>query len=178
MAKKGRPESENPREKIIHIAVTEEKKEKLIKLVKKSNTTISEFIRQAIDDKIRRIENPNTYTSEMNLEVNYLERILEKQKSLEKRNELILERLDTYNQIVNTLTLLKPKVNNLYLKEKMEKIKDTLKVYGELKPNALIEKTNNIKNGIKIDKNDIKDILAYYNETFSITMKGGIKLNE
>lgn len=178
MAKKSRPESKIPRTKMIHIAINEAKKDKITELATKDNTTMSEFIRQAIDDKIRGIENPEMNTSGVNLDSNYLQKILEKQKLLEQKNELILERLDTYNQIINTLNILKPKVNNLYLKEKMEKVRTTIKAFGELKPTKLLEKVNSEKNGIKVEKNDIKDILAYYNDIFSISMKGGIKLNE
>ncbi len=173
MAKKGRKtKSETPRVKTIHINVTEAKKKKLMDLAKNSNTTISEFIRQAIDDKLRRIENPETYTSGANLNAEaFFEKILEKQKLLEQKNNVILKRLDTYSQIVNTLSILKPKVNGIYLKDKMEKVKNTLKAYEELKPKKLEELSG-------IDGNTIKDILAYYNKNFSITMKGGIKLNE
>ena len=169
--KKGRPKSKKPKDEMIHFAYTKEEKNKLEDFAKKSNTSISEFIRQAILDKIRRIENPDLYNPGINFNKEFLEKILKNQKLLDERNQLILERLDTYAQIVNTLKLLKPNINNQYLKEKMEKMRNVLKTYEELKPKKLEELTG-------FNGNTIKDILAYYDEIFSITMKGGIKLNE
>jgi len=169
--KRGRPESKNPKDEMVHFAYTREEKEKLENFAKNKNVSISEFIRLAIEEKIRRIENPELATTGIN-NTKILRELLKNQKLLDEKNSLIVERLDTYNQIINTLELLKPRVNNIYLKEKMEKMKTVLKAYnGELKPKKLEELTG-------FDGNTIKEILAYYNDIFTITINGGIKLNE
>ena len=91
------------RDKIRHIAFTESETSKISEYAKHYNMTSSEFIRQAINDKIRNIENPET--SKLDNKPDLFKEFITEQKELNERfdklENLITTRLTTINGIKN-----------------------------------------------------------------------------
>lgn len=142
------------RENMIHIAFSNSEKERIKDYAKESDTTISEFIRQAISDKILRIENPEMFS------VNNEERMREievNQKKQLELSELLLKRIEIVNGINETMKALKPLVNKQDMKEICDTIISMLKIHESIKIDKLILLTS-------FQRKDIYDCIAINNK--------------
>lgn len=113
-------------EALLHITITKNLKEKL-EAIKEDSTynTLSDFIREAIRDKIRRFEHP-----ELNRSSGDQSQILSKLNKQEKMIALLSEQIKTIKEIDKTSTSLKALTLNGLSKEliilKKEKIHNIL----------------------------------------------------
>jgi len=127
------PKAENNeiRDNVIHIAFTIEEKEQIRNYAKESNTTISEFIRQSVFDKILRIENPSKFGNVSSFEDQFKE-IKELQLKQIKLEELSFERIKNLNGVKESLKELAPLVNEQELKKHANTIISLLKTHKSL----------------------------------------------
>jgi len=124
-------DSNEIRNKIVHIAFTESEKEKYKKYAKESNETLSNFIRLAIEDKVRIIENPEKY-QDISYSEETLREIKETQKKqLELQQELI-SRINDMKVLKDTFNALKPLVNSEEIKKYCQKLVSALKLYKQV----------------------------------------------
>lgn len=120
------------RDKIRSLAFTEAELKEIKKYAKYFNMTQSEFIRQAIFDKIRRIENPNDFSAVNNPEV--MKQLLANQELIIQEQKLVKEKLKTVNGIKEGYKSLKSLMSegivkeNLYLKA--DKLADLMKAHN------------------------------------------------
>lgn len=126
------------RNKTIHIAFSEREINEIDKHCMHGTlkiTTRTEFIRQAIFDKIRNIENPevNTINNPKNYVqvIDFLKDITKKLEHQEKVNRIIEQKLTTINGIKNGYKSLKELISDKTIKEnlklKTEKIQSVMK---------------------------------------------------
>lgn len=132
-------------ESLIHITLTNTLKAKLKEMKKTTSfSTISDFVREAIREKIRKIENPSLNQNNSNISSEYLQ-IIKRLDNVEKLNKLLLEKIKTIGKIENTTTSLKALTLNGLAKEnielKTEKIYNVLLEHGELNIKAIKDKT-------------------------------------
>ena len=132
------------RDKIKHIAFTESETKKIKKHSNYYNMTDSEFIRQAINDKILRIEKPESFNGLGNKDV---EKILKNQELLLKEQKLMKTKLVMVNGLKNSYKSLSNLISDGTVKEnfklKMDKIKDVMKAYNKpFTPKELASLTN------------------------------------
>lgn len=127
-------------EALLHITITKKLKEKL-EAIKEDSTynTLSDFIREAIRDKIRRMENPELSRSTVQSEV------LSKLNKQEKLINLLLEKIKTIKEIDTTSTSLKALTLNGLSKELIDLKKD--KIHSVLKTKELSVKEIKLKTG-------------------------------
>lgn len=164
-------EEKEIRDKMVHIAFTKSEKEEIKKYAE--NMTSSEFIRQAIRDKIMRIENPELFQERISsdLDNKQLTKLLEMTNESSEKINLILEKFDTIVQIENTLKVLGSMVERPVIEQKQKVIIELLKTHDSLKPKKLMELSG-------FSKEEIYDIISNSN-IFSIDIKtGGVKLND
>lgn len=168
-------EKKDKRTNLVHIAFSENEL-KLIDQYKEesSNTTRTDFIREAVNEKIRRIENPDLFIEKINVGIDneQLKEILGMATENKEKIDLLLNNVKIFNQIQNTLNTLSSRINRPELKEKELKVIELLREYKELKPNKIMKlaKIENI--------NMVYDIISD-KEIFSINIKtGGIRLND
>jgi len=114
-----------------------------------------------------KIENPETFkkTIDMTYDKKMIKNIVQATENNSEKIDLIIDRLDTYNKIIDVFSLLKTKVNGMYLKDKEKKIIELLKE-KELKIEEMMENTN-------FEKNTIKDIIAKNSEIIKLNIKTG-----
>ena len=158
------------RDKFVHIAFTENELKEIDKYRKEFNTTRSNFIRNAIIEKIRRIKNPNIY-NEIGLgSINQklLEKLLRNQERQEKYSKIISKKVEVLDKILTNLALLREERKNLVKEEQI--IINLLKDHKKLKPLKLIELS-------KLPSNIVYDVISN-DKLFSITMNGELKLND
>ena len=132
------------RNKIVHIAFTEEEKEKIKDLVKSNNMTSSEFIRQSIQDKIRRIENVAIFNnSSMD------KALLEKIYKIQLETKKLLESNVSHGKVVNgNMKELAKRVNHQQVQLHRERVIDILKNHGSLRVEQISEYTSILDNNI------------------------------
>lgn len=148
------PQNENEkkvRDKIVHIAFTEDEKTEIKKFADVANTTSSEWIRQAIRDKIRRIEKPelNNQSSSTHISHELLlkisedtQKLLELQNEKENREEIHKNLLETSEAIQIEYKRLKDKGLMSNLSKERGIIKKLLKGHNSLTPKQIIDMTN------------------------------------
>ena len=132
------------RDKVKHIAFTESETKKIKKYSDYYNMTDSEFIRQAINDKILRIEKPESFNGLGNKEV---EKILKNQELLLKEQNLMKAKLTMVNGLKKSYKSLSSLMSEGTLKEnfklKTDKIKDVMKAYNKaFTPKELVSLTD------------------------------------
>jgi hypothetical protein len=132
------------RTEFIKFAVTKSEKENYIKYAKKvfnpSNFNLSEFVRLAIREKIRRIENPNVFQKKGNLNPEMIDRLRKNTDLLKDLKEKQLKDQKIYNELKETLQLI-ANFNNPPSKEERDQVINLFKAFGELNYKELIEKT-------------------------------------
>lgn len=131
------------RDKVKHIAFTESEVKKIKNYAKHYNMTSSEFIRQAINDKILRIEKPESFNGLGNKDV---EKILKNQELLLKEQKIMKTKLVMVNGLKNSYKSLSNLISDGTVKEnfklKMDKIKDVMKAYNKpFTPKELVSLT-------------------------------------
>jgi len=105
------------RKKIVHVAFAKDEKESIIRHAKSSKMTISEFIRQGVFDKIRRIENPDLFNQNSNqFNTDLLRRLLENVEDIAEQKKFESEQTE--------------------LSYKMEKLQNTIQAVFEDVPRA------------------------------------------
>lgn len=124
-------DSEEIRDKMVHIAFTATEKESYKQHAKDAGETLSNFIRLAIEDKIRVIENPNMYKdlSSSEEQLREIKKLQEKQIQMQ---ELLMERLKVVNGINETMEALKPFISKEEISEVCNTIISMLKVHKRL----------------------------------------------
>ena len=164
------PKAENNeiRDNVIHIAFTIEEKEQIRNYAKESNTTISEFIRQSVFDKILRIENPSKFGNVSSFEDQFKE-IKELQLKQIKLEELNLERIKNLNGIKESLIELKPLVNEKELKNNSQAIFSLLKFHKSLS-------LDKIEQLLNLDKTIIVQSVSLLSDKIDLTNTGEVIL--
>ena len=156
------------RDKTVHIAFTENELEEIDKYRKEFNTTRSNFIRNAITEKIRSIKNPNIYNGIGSINQELLEKLLRNQEKQENYSKIISKKVEILDKILANLTLLREERKNLVKEEQI--IIKLLKDHKKLKPLKIIELS-------KLPSNIVYDVISN-DKIFSITMNGELKLND
>lgn len=156
------------RDKMVHIAFTENELKEIDKYRKEFNTTRSNFIRNAITEKIRSIKNPNIYNGIGSINKEILEKLLRNQEKQENYSKIISKKVEILDKILVNLALLKEERKNLIKEEQI--IIKLLKDHEKLKPLKLIELS-------ELPSNIVYDVISN-DKLFSITMNGEIKLND
>ena len=154
------------RNKIVHIAFTENELKEIDKYRKEFNTTRSNFIRNAITEKIRRIKNPNIYNGIGSINKEVLDKLLRNQEKQENYSKIISKKLEILGQIRTNLSLLREERKNLVKEEQI--IIKLLKDHEKLKPLKIIELS-------KLPSNIIYDVISN-DKLFGMTMNGEVKL--
>jgi len=134
-----RKEPNEIRNRLVHIAFSEEEINKIDIFVEKALTTRTDFIRQAIFDKIRLIEHPELETGEQLSQA--------KLEEIEKNTRLMLELQQQYseqakivNEINKSLSLLQEYSLQERVDSEKENVFNILEVHGELTPGEILEK--------------------------------------
>ena len=150
-------------EALIHITITKILKGKL-EAIKESSTynTLSDFIREAIRDKIRRMENPELNRSTVQSEV------ITKLNKQEKLINLLSEQIKTIKEIDKTIPSLKALTLNGLSKELIDLKKD--KIHSILGSKQLSVKAIKEKTGFD---RIVTEILNSYSKEFKLNLDNG-----
>jgi len=160
---------EEIRRKIVHIAFTESEKKELKDFAKDSNMTISEFVRQAIFDKIAKIENHELFTPSGMLSQNdQFNEILDEIKTSNKQQKTMLEQLKILHSIEKRLEILRKIADTPNRKKNEQIIVKLLTEHGKLKPIKILELSN-------LKKEEMWETITNGN-LFQITMNGDVEL--
>lgn len=144
------------RDKMVHIAFTKGEKDKIKKYADDSDMTVSEFIRQATRDKIRKIDNPEqsnisnipAITPEILLKISKnTDKLLELQQEKKRDKEIISNLLETSEALQNEYHRLMEKGLMSELTEETKTIQNLLKGHKSLSPNQIVDMSN-----IELDK--------------------------
>lgn len=134
-------ENKEKRDKTVHIAFSKSELTNIDKYRKESNSTRSNFIRNAIYEKIRRIDNPNIFNNiglgPINQEL--LEKLINNQEKQEKLNKIIEQKLKVIDQIYANLSLLEKSKENGELARNEQIVIELLKEHKHLKPMKLMK---------------------------------------
>ena len=137
------------RNKMVHIAFTEGEKSKIQEYADNSDMTVSEFIRQATRDKIRKIDYPEqisnqpVITPEILLKISKnTDKLLELQQEKEREKEIIKNLLQTSDALQNEYHRLMEKGLMSELTEETKTIQNLLRGHKSLSPNQIIDMTN------------------------------------
>lgn len=134
-------ENKEKRDKVVHIAFSENELNNIDKYCKDSNSTRSNFIRNSIYEKIRRIDNPNIFNGiglgPINQEL--LEKLINNQEKQEKLNKIIEEKLNVIDQIYENLSILEKEKENGELARNEQIVIEILKEHKHLKPLKLMK---------------------------------------
>ena len=174
MEKKPKNNKKNYDYNYIQFTISDDLKEEVREIIEKIKmenikdlhyNTISDFAREAVKDKLRRIKNPEVFETRTLSEIDEkkLKQILENVTSNKEKIDLVLEKLDIITKIQDSLKILKELVNRPELKEKEDIIIEIIKEKGELRPKEISEYT-----GLKI--NEIYDILSN-DDIFELNLK-------
>ena len=149
------------RNKIVHIAFTQHEKEEIKDFAADSNMTASEFIRDAIREKIKRIKNPEImnqgsiqFNPEILLKISKdTQKLVELNEEKEKRENAINNILETSEAIQEEYKRLKEKGLMADLEKETMKIRKLLGGHKSLSPKQ-------ISDMIKIDSNKVAIIIT------------------
>lgn len=160
------------RNKTIHIAFSENEVSQIDKYCKHDKiklTSRTEFIRQAIFDKIRRIENPQAYNQiRKTFDIDQISEFLKEIKTSNDQQKEILKRLEIVDQIQNNFKVLKNMADQPEI-EKNEKLIIALLIeHKKLKPLKIMKES-------KLSSNKVYDVISNDN-VFSINMNGEVVL--
>lgn len=123
------------RDKVKHIAFTESETKNIKKYSDYYNMTDSEFIRQAINDKILRIEKPESFTTSSVSNQDFSNQMIKYQESILEELKLMKKKFNTINGIKKDYKSLSSLISEGTLKEnlklKTDKIKDVMKTHDK-----------------------------------------------
>ena len=149
------------RDKTFHVAFTEEEKDKVKNYAKDYSMTSSEFIRQAVFEKIRKIEHPELFTTQIPMNSEELQKIYKTQIEIKK---LVTNNVKHGETIQSNMKALRERVNGEQIKLYKQRILDILKQHGKLIPEEIEQYTD-----IEID--DILKTLAKLQETKKVKLE-------
>lgn len=171
MAKKNKKTFKDPkdiRDKLIHLAFSDNEIDKIDKYVEEANyPTRTEFIRQAISDKINRITNPELYMTKTTNN-GKISDFLEEVRVNNEQQKAILKKLRTLNEIQETLGVLKTLTKQPEIEKNKKMVIELLKKHKCLKPLKIMELT-------KLIPHDVYDVISDDN-LFIINIKGEVEL--
>jgi len=158
---------ENKRDKLIHLAFSQNELEDIDKHVKQANTSRTEFIRQAIQDKIMKINNPELFNV-VNSNTSDFSEFLREIKTSNKQQKIILEKLSIVKQIQDNFSLLKSmsKQPEIDLNEKI--IIKLIREHGPLKPLEIMDLGD-------LRSHKVYDVISN-DQVFSININGKVIL--
>lgn len=133
-------------------------------------TTISDFVRNAVEEKIRRLKNPEIIQSNNQIDPTIFKQILKQSKKVNSLNEKILERMRLFEEMKDDLKLIKKFSNTQDLADENEIIINLLKAHKSLSLKQIIEKTD-------FDKDTVTQIVSS-DERIKLNMNGRFELNE
>ena len=160
------------RSKTIHIAFSENEVSQIDKYCKHDKiklTSRTEFIRQALFDKIRRIENPEVYNQiSKSFDVDQIPEFLKEIKASNEQQKAILKRLIIVDQIQSNFKVLKDmgKQPEIEVNEKI--VIDLLTEHKKLKPLKIMKLSG-------LSSHKIYDVISNDN-VFSINITGEVVL--
>ncbi|MHA1488538.1 MAG: DUF6290 family protein [Promethearchaeota archaeon] len=130
------------RNKFIKFGVSADEKESFQKHAKESKMSVSEFIRQSIFEKIRRIENPERFSQSIS-QINplILESLSKDMKKQIELQELILKRQNQFDEITKTLELIQIYSKGRDLKHETDIIDNLFEAHKSLSQQQIMEKT-------------------------------------
>ncbi len=146
------------RNKIVHIAFTQHEKKEIKDFAEDSNMTSSEFIRDAIREKIKRIKNPeimNQGSFQINPELllkisKDTRKLVELNEEKEKRENAINNVLETSDAIQEEYNKLKEKGLMADLKKETMIIRKLLEGHKSLSPKQISDMTKIVSNKVAI----------------------------
>ncbi|MHA1874889.1 MAG: ribbon-helix-helix protein, CopG family [Promethearchaeota archaeon] len=159
---------QDKRNKLIHLAFSQNEITEIDKHVKQANTSRTEFIRQAIQDKIMKIENPELFNPASNVNTSDFSEFLKEIKTSNKQQKIILEKLSIVKQIQDNFTLLKTIAKEPEIMENEKIIIDILKEHGPLKPLKIMDLAD-------LRSHKVYDVISNEN-VFSININGKVIL--
>ena len=148
---------------IKHVAFTPSEVDKIKQYSDHYNMTDSEFIRQAINDKIMRIENPESFNKANNEELT--RQLLKNQELMLREQKLMKDKLSAVNNIRNGVKSISSLLSDGTLKEnldlKKEKLLNTMKGHNKAFTPKELESLTNI---------DVKTILLILSQSEEVKM--------
>lgn len=159
---------QDKRTKLIHLAFSPNELKEIDVNVKKANTSRTEFIRQAIQDKIMKIENPALFNSALNIDNSNFDEFLKEIKTSNKQQKIILEKLSIVKQIQDNFTLLKTIAKEPEILQNEKVIIDLIREKGPLKPLEIMDLAN-------LCSLEVYDVISNEN-VFSINLNGKVEL--
>ena len=122
-------DSRTSKKRPIQVYFSEDEKEAIKNhvesIVPKSN--LSQFIREAICEKMRKAEHPEVFNQCQNLNQFVLDVIVKKIKEMDRKQELILENTNIINSMKETLRAIKSHVNKDRILSELEIISNLFK---------------------------------------------------
>ena len=169
---KKRLDQKDIRNKTIHMAFSENQVSQIDKYCKQDKiklTSRTEFIRQAIFDKIRRIENPESYNHiSKKFDVDQISEFLKEIKSSNEQQKEILKRLIVVDKIQSNFKVLKEMAKQPELEENENLLINLLTEHKKLKPLKIVKLSG-------LSSHKIYDVISNDN-IFSINMNGEVVL--
>ena len=128
----------------IQVSLSKEEKDKIQKLAKEKHTTASNFCREAIFEYIRRIENPDMFNQQSNVQFNpiILEQLTQNTQKILELQKLTLERTGMFNEMNKTLDLIQQYSIKTDLKNEKYIVINLFKSHKSLTPKEIIDKTD------------------------------------
>ena len=153
MNKMNNKKDDKDKRSVFHVSISESEKLRVKEIADQSNMSISEFIRQAINDKINRIDNPeidNAISRDDSMILDYLRK---HDKKLTEMEKLLRQRMSNGKVIKNSLEEIKARVNHKKLEILKRRIVSTLEEHGSLRPKEIKEFTD-------IEVHDIYEVIS------------------
>ena len=162
------------RDKIRHVAFTESETNKISEYAKHYNMTSSEFIRQAINDKIRLIENPEPFNTFSNPD--FSDQIIKSQEFILEELKLMKQKFTTINGIRNGYKSLTEIISDSTYKENLKLKADKIKEVMKESNKGFTPKELNTITGFDLKSIDLA--LTSNHDLFKLNMNGRWVLNE
>lgn len=156
------------RDKMVHLAFSENEIISVDKYVEECNyPTRTEFIRQAIFDKINRIENPELFMTKTTNNGRISE-FLEEVKANNEQQKEILKKLGILDEIQENLGILQTLTNRPEIEKNKKIVIELLKKHKHLKPLKIMELS-------KLASHEVYDVISD-NSLFIININGEVEL--
>ena len=156
------------RDKIKHIAFTESESNKISEYAKDYGMTSSEFIRQAINDKIRNIEYPESIKNNSNPDLS--NQLIKTQELILEEMNLMKAKMTTINGIKNGYKSLKEIISDTTYKENLKLKADKIKEVMKESNKAFTPKELNKLTGFDLKSIDI--VLTNNQDLFKLNNNG------
>ncbi|MFW9971151.1 MAG: ribbon-helix-helix domain-containing protein [Candidatus Odinarchaeota archaeon] len=168
MAKSNFKDPKDIREKLVHIAFSENEVNEIDNFAEEGNySTRTEFIRQAVFDKINRIKNPDLFMTKTQNNGKISEFLEEVRVNNEQQKE-ILKKLSILNDIQQTLGVLQSLTKQPEIEKNKKIIIELLKKHKHLKPLKIMELS-------KLASHEVYDVISD-EALFIININGEVEL--